>query len=106
MPPVFLKALATCTIFSPAKVNFFLAITGRRPDAFHDLVSVAAQLEFGDILRLEPGDGAGDTLTCAMPDVPTDATNLVLRAAAAWRAAGGVAPAVHFVLEKKIPPQS
>ena len=35
-------------LFSPAKINLFLAITGRRADGFHDLVSVVAPLDFGD----------------------------------------------------------
>lgn len=98
--------MQTCSVFSPAKVNLFLAITGRRPDGFHDLVSVAAQLELGDTLRLEPAEGQGDLLACAMSGVPVDATNLVLRAAQAWRAAGGEAPPVRFLLEKRVPPQS
>jgi len=96
----------TCSVFSPAKVNLFLAVTGRRADGFHELVSVAAPLRFGDTLRLEQAAGEDDTLECAMPGVPTDAKNLVLRAAQAWRAAGGEAPPVRFVLEKRVPPQS
>ena len=39
----------------------------------------------------------------AAPGVPTDASNLVLKAAAAWRAAGGRAPRVRFELEKRTP---
>lgn len=96
----------TCSIFSPAKVNFFLAVTGRRPDGFHDLISVAAQLELGDTIRLEVADTEGDTVECAMAGVPTDSTNLVLRAAKAWREAGGAAPPVRFVIGKRIPPGS
>lgn len=95
-----------CTVSSPAKVNFFLAVTGRRADGFHDLVSVAAQLELADTVQLEPGAGQGDSVACTMPGVPTNATNIVLRAAQAWRQAGGEAPPIRFVLEKKIPPQS
>lgn len=98
--------MQTCSVFSPAKVNLFLAVTGRRPDGFHELVSVAAQLRFGDTLRLEPAAGEGDSLECVMTGVPVDATNLVLRAARAWRSAGGEAPPVRFVLEKRVPPQS
>ena len=93
-------------ISSPAKLNFFLAVTGRRPDGFHDIVSVAAQLDFGDTLRLEPLAGGSDSLECAMPGVPLDVSNLVLRAARAWRDAGGGAPPVRFVLEKRVPPES
>ncbi|HUG11544.1 MAG TPA: 4-(cytidine 5'-diphospho)-2-C-methyl-D-erythritol kinase [Opitutaceae bacterium] len=98
--------MQTCSVSSPAKVNLFLAVTGKRADGYHDLVSVAAQLELGDTLRIKPAVGESDSLACSMPGVPVDSTNLVLRAAEAWRAAGGAAPAVRFVLEKRIPPQS
>lgn len=98
--------METCAVFSPAKVNLFLAVTGRRPDGFHDLVSVAAQLEMGDTLRLERAGVEGDSVECAMPGVPEDGTNLVMRAAGAWREAGGMAPPVRFVIGKRIPPAS
>jgi 4-diphosphocytidyl-2-C-methyl-D-erythritol kinase len=84
-------------------VNLFLAVTGRRPDGFHELLSVAAPVDFGDTLEACPNSGARDTLECRQPEVPTGDDNLVLRAAAAWRAAGGRAPTVHFVLGKWIP---
>jgi len=67
---------------------------------------MAAQLELGDTVRLETGEGEGDTVECEMTGVPNDDTNLVLRAAKAWRDEGGIAPPVRFVLEKKIPPRS
>lgn len=47
------------TEFSPAKINLFLAVTGRREDGFHDLVSVAAPLDFGDELEADAGKGEG-----------------------------------------------
>ncbi len=42
--------VSTVTVFSPAKLNLYLAVTGRRADGFHDLVSVAAPLAWGDEL--------------------------------------------------------
>lgn len=99
-----LGGVSAVTVFAPAKLNLFLAVTGRRADGFHDLVSLVATVAHGDDLRLETkADGGADELACEFPGVPTDATNLVLRAAAAWRAAGGAAPAVRFVLTKRIP---
>ena len=98
------KASPSITVFAPAKLNLSLAVTGRRADGFHDLVSLVAPLDLGDALRLEPDPGAsGDTLACTAPGVPVDASNLVLRAAAAWRAAGGAAPPVRFELRKRTP---
>lgn len=89
------------TIFSPAKINLYLAVTGRRADGFHDLVSVAAPLEFGDTLVTE--EAAGFSLECDRPDVPVDGSNLILKAAAAFAAATGWKGGAHFKLTKRIP---
>ena len=107
--------MSTLSVFSPAKINLFLAITGRRADGFHELVSVVAQVGFGDTLRMqETGDPptprlrrgeqeAEYSLECDDPVVPVDGTNLVLRAAKAFADATGSQGGVHFRLEKRIP---
>jgi 4-diphosphocytidyl-2-C-methyl-D-erythritol kinase len=105
-PATTTSSTSAATAFAPAKVNLLLAITGARPDGFHSLVSLAAPIALGDTLRLETSAAPGDdTLECAAPGVPTDASNLVLKAAALFRsAAPGRAPArVHFALEKRVP---
>jgi len=94
------------TVFSPAKLNLFLAVTGRRGDGFHDLVSVAAPVAFGDTLEAgskEPGAGSGFSLECDDPTVPVDGNNLILKAAEAFAAVSGWKGAVHFKLTKRIP---
>ena len=89
-------------VFSaPAKLNLFLAVTGRRTDGFHDLVSVVAPVEYGDTLRVEAAETF--SLTCDDPAVPVDETNLVLRAAAAFVAATNWHGRAKFTLEKRIP---
>src|ERR1017187_4551716 len=96
------------TIFAPAKLNLFLAVTGRRADGFHDLVSVAAPLDFGDTLVVEArGEGQGAngnfSLTCNDEAVPCDESNLVLKAARAFAIATGWRGGANFSLEKQIP---
>lgn len=104
------------TVFSPAKINLFLAITGRRTDGFHDLVSVVAPLEFGDELvaedaarrtedggRRTEGGGGRFTLACDAAGVPLDETNLILKAANLFASTTGWAGAAHFRLTKRIP---
>ncbi len=111
----------TVTVFSPAKLNLYLAVTGRRPDGFHDLVSVAAPLGFGDELTATVQEFPGQlsaskqiespfSLACDQPDVPLDETNLIMKAArvfaevSGWPAQGGGARVrVHFNLVKRIP---
>ncbi len=93
----------TVEVFSPAKLNLLLAILGRREDGFHELLSVATPLQWGDRLVAEPGDTDDLTLFCDDPEVPVDDGNLVLRAARAFRAATGWTAGVRFALEKHIP---
>ena len=94
-------SVAALSIFAPAKLNLFLAVTGRRADGFHDLVSVAAQLSFGDTLRIEPAEDF--SLACDDPAVPTDETNLVLKAARTFASASGWKGGAKFTLAKRIP---
>lgn len=101
MPFVFSSAVQSVALFSPAKLNLFLAITGRRSDGFHDLVSVVAPLAWGDTLRATAAEDF--SLTCNDPAVPVDAGNLVLKAAAAFRAQTGWRGGAAFQLEKNIP---
>lgn len=93
--------MSALSVFAPAKINLFLAITGRRADGFHELVSVAAPVEFGDTLRVEPAEDF--SLACNDPAVPLDEGNLVLKAARAFRAATGWRGGARFSLEKRIP---
>lgn len=96
------------SVFSPAKLNLFLAVTGRRADGFHDLVSMVAPVDFGDELTASKVEGrtakAAFTLACDHPEVPVDGTNLVLRAASAFGNETGWGEPVHFRLTKRIPP--
>ena len=94
-------AVNPITVFAPAKLNLFLAVTGRRPDGFHDLVSVVAPLTFGDTLKVAAADGF--SLSCTDPEVPIDESNLVLRAARAFAAATRWPGGAAFHLEKRIP---
>ena len=93
--------MSAISFHAPAKLNLFLAITGRRADGFHDLVSVAAPVEFGDVLRVEPA--ADFSLGCDEAELPADESNLVLKAARAFRAASGWTGGARFSLEKRIP---
>ena len=91
--------------FAPAKINLLLAITGIRTDGFHSLVSLVAPIRLGDTLwlSLAKEKGAEDILECDYPGVPTDQSNLVLKAVAAFREFFPGLPGVHFILEKRVP---
>lgn len=86
---------------APAKVNLSLAVVGKRGDGFHELLSVVAPLRLADSLDWEPA--ARESLDCDDPGVPSDGSNLVLRAAALFREAHPAAPVGRFTLRKRVP---
>jgi 4-diphosphocytidyl-2-C-methyl-D-erythritol kinase len=91
------------TIDAPAKVNLTLRVLGRRPDGFHDIETIMAQLDLADRLEVELKDSLGIEFSCSDPSLPTDGSNLVCKAVAAFAAATGRDFGVRIHLEKNIP---
>lgn len=86
-----------------AKVNLHLRILGRREDGFHDIETLMVPVSLGDELVVETSLGRTVKVECGHPDVPTDADNLVTRAARQFSEDTGRRFAVRILLEKKIP---
>lgn len=94
----------TLTLFSPAKINLFLRIVGRRSDGYHDLASLFQTISLGDTLHFAlAGD---DRLTCTDPSLPTDGRNLVIKATQLFRQKTGFSFGLQTHLEKRIPSQA
>jgi 4-diphosphocytidyl-2-C-methyl-D-erythritol kinase len=92
--------MSTLTTACPAKVNLGLEIIGRRPDGYHDLVTIFQTIDLTDTLTVAP---AGDLmLACSVPALATD-DNLCLRAARLLREVTGVRQGAHLTLTKRIP---
>lgn len=87
---------------SPCKVNLLLNILGKRPDGFHELETLFHPINLCDRLGFRR-TGLGVELTCSDPRLPTDATNLVHRAASAFLTAARITEGVRVHLEKRIP---
>jgi 4-diphosphocytidyl-2-C-methyl-D-erythritol kinase len=81
---------------SHAKINWALRILGRRPDGYHDLETLFQTISLHDTLTIRESDEL--RLTCDDPSIPTDGSNLILRAV---RALG--VPPVDIELTKRIP---
>lgn len=81
---------------SYSKINWSLRITGKRADGFHDLETVFQTISLHDELTFRPSSSL--SLVCDDPAIPTDDTNLVMRAA---KLAG--APPLAIELKKRIP---
>ena len=87
---------------SPCKVNLLLNILGRRADGFHELETVLYPIRVHDRLTFAR-TGQGIQLSCTAPSLPTDARNLVYRAAAMFLETAKIKDGVRVGLEKNIP---
>ena len=83
-------------IASHAKINWSLRIVGRRDDGFHNLETLFQTITLHDVMTFERAVRL--SFACDAPDVPSDDSNLVMRAA---RALGS--PPVAIELHKRIP---
>jgi 4-diphosphocytidyl-2-C-methyl-D-erythritol kinase len=90
------------TLRAPAKINLGLRILGRRPDGYHDIVSLMVPVGLFDTVRVESAPG-GIELICPDSDLPTDPRNLVHRAAQVILLECGSDAGVRLELRKRIP---
>jgi 4-diphosphocytidyl-2-C-methyl-D-erythritol kinase len=68
------------SLASFAKINLFLYVTGKRPDGFHDLLSLMAKISLADLMTFTFQD-TGVEVFCDHPLVSGNETNLAHRAA-------------------------
>ena len=89
-----------------AKVNVFLRVLGRRDDGYHDVETLLLPISLADDVMVEPAQELSLSLDgLAAEGVPTDETNIVLRAARALatEAGGAEPPGGRISIEKRIP---
>ncbi|MDF7777820.1 4-(cytidine 5'-diphospho)-2-C-methyl-D-erythritol kinase [Sphingomonas sp. AOB5] len=86
---------------APAKLNLALHVRARRPDGYHELETLFAFVEAGDVVRIGEGDGFSVTGPFAGA-LAGEGDNLVTRAAASFAATFGGGP-WRIELEKHLP---
>ena len=87
------------SVLSPAKLNLFLHITGRRTDGYHELQTLFQLLDWGDQMVLSSNQSGVITLESDAVGIPPE-DNLIMRAAALLQR--GTLGA-HITLHKRIP---
>jgi 4-diphosphocytidyl-2-C-methyl-D-erythritol kinase len=92
---------------APAKINLCLGVGAPRPDGYHTLATVYQAIGVYDEVRVRPAEADTVTVTgderLAVADVPTDASNIAVRAARLLAAHHGLAAAVAIHIVKGIP---
>jgi 4-diphosphocytidyl-2-C-methyl-D-erythritol kinase len=88
---------------TPAKLNLFLEILGRRDDGYHELATLMVAVNLYDGLEFTEEPSGAVRLLCDHDDLGTGSDNLVCRAAELVRRRSGHAGGVTIRLRKKIP---
>lgn len=90
---------------APAKINLFLEVIAKRPDGFHDIDSVFAEVTLADAVTAEATNDARIRLdVVGLPDIPSDSRNLAYKAVDLLRQRTRIETGLRLTLTKRIPP--
>ena len=87
---------------SPAKLNLYLTIIGRREDGYHELQTVFQLIDYADAIDIAVLDSGRIVLGSAIGGV-SDESNLCLRAAKKLKEKTGVSGGARIAVCKRLP---
>jgi 4-diphosphocytidyl-2-C-methyl-D-erythritol kinase len=93
-------------VWTPAKVNLFLEVLGRRADGYHELATLMVTVGLFDTVELAENASGEVRLECDHPDLSTGPDNLVCRAVDLVRRRFGARTGIDVRLSKRIPMQA
>lgn len=96
---------STFTLPSFAKINFSLRILGKRTDGYHEIQTVLQTVSLHDDLTFSLHSGEEILFSCDDAGLPTDESNLVVRAAFKLREVFEINTGAEIHLKKTIPAQ-
>ena len=91
------------TALSPAKVNLFLKVVSKRPDGYHNIVSIVDIISLFDVIRIEE---IPDDIVSVKDDkgvLPDGMANTMYRAVIALKERFDIRSGVSVYVEKHIP---
>lgn len=90
------------TLDAHAKINLFLEVGERRPDGYHDIASVMAEVaHLYDTVTVKAAEDI--SVTCSDNRIPTGMDNIACRAAAEFFRRTGISGGAAIHIEKRIP---
>ena len=91
------------TLRSPAKLNLYLKVKGKRKDGYHELVTLFERIDLADEIRFRADTTGRIKIICDDPDVPKGKKNLIVRAARLLQDCCGVSAGAEIHVIKRIP---
>ena len=90
-------------LLSPAKVNLFLRILGKRPDDYHEIQSLLQPVSLFDEVSLSVEPGEGSSLSSSGREMPSGEDNLAVAASRLYLERAGIRKKVSMGIKKNIP---
>jgi len=87
---------------SPAKINVFLHVVGKRPDGYHELETLMCPIDLCDSVTLS-FKSSGVTVRCDHPKVPDGRDNIAYHAAERFFEVAALRGGVDVSIDKNIP---
>jgi len=87
---------------SPCKINLLLNVIAKRDDGFHELETLMHPIRLHDELEFSETAG-GIMIDCNHPDLPTDSSNLIYRAAESFLSRANIDSGVFIRHQKNLP---
>jgi 4-diphosphocytidyl-2-C-methyl-D-erythritol kinase len=91
---------------SPAKINIRLLIKKLRSDDYHEIDSLFAKIDLADYLTFTPKNSGIEIKTQGDYKVPSNADNIVYKAAYALQQKCKIRSGIKILIDKKIPLES
>ena len=91
------------TSLSPAKVNLLLKVVSKRPDGYHNLVSIVDLVSIYDVIHFKEIPGDSVIVKDSADSLPEGTGNTIYRAAMLLKETFGVSRGVEIFVEKNIP---
>jgi 4-diphosphocytidyl-2-C-methyl-D-erythritol kinase len=90
-------------VLSPAKLNLYLEILGKRPDGYHTLNTIFERISLFDEITVRESDNGRIKIESDAKDIPRDSRNLAYKAARLLKKDLGISKGALIRIKKRIP---
>ncbi|MCM1328034.1 MAG: 4-(cytidine 5'-diphospho)-2-C-methyl-D-erythritol kinase [Ruminococcus sp.] len=95
------------TITAPAKINLMLDVTGKRPDGYHELVTVMQSISLSDTVFVQTNNSGEITVDCKGVQLNSVSDNIAFKAVTAFYGHTKIScTGLHILIDKQIPLQA
>jgi len=96
--------MTSITLRAPAKINLYLAVTGKEENGYHTVETIMQAISLCDTVTVKKTPGESFSLTCSVDALPSDSNNLAWKAAMLYFDTLGIDDRCFSVyIEKHIP---